>query len=144
MLAWRGVACRGVGRAFLGPVGLSVSVGRVVRALSEGGADGLPGGGDHRRPAPGRVDTQPDLPGSAGDAGRDVQDPVAERGDLHAGEFGLGGESDQTGPGDEIGGGQDDLLPGGIGREGVAWQVTQAGALEFADAVLDAGVLTVP
>lgn len=54
------------------------------------------------------------------------------------------GEADESAPGDQIGGGQDDFQPGGVGPEGVTRQVAQAGGLEFADAVFDAGVLTVP
>ena len=53
-------------------------------------------------------------------------------------------EADQPGPGDEVGGGQHDFQPGGVGPEGVARQVAQAGGFEFTDAVFDAGVLAVP
>ncbi len=55
----------------------------------------------------------------------------------------MSAESDQFGPGDQICCGQDDFEPGGIGVEGLARQVTQAGGFEFADAVLHAGVLAV-
>jgi len=55
------------------------------------------------------------LAGASGDAGRDVQDPVAKGGDFAAGQLGGVGESDQLGPGDQIGGGQDDLQPGCVG-----------------------------
>jgi hypothetical protein len=76
------------------------------------------------------------LAGAAGDAGRNMQDPVAEGVDLAAGQFGDVGESDELGPGDQIGGCQDDFQPGGIGVEVVAGQVGQAGGFGFADAVL--------
>ncbi len=84
------------------------------------------------------------LAGAASDTGSDVQDPVAEGGDLGASQAGMCAEADQSGPGDQIGGGQHDFQPGGVGPERVARQVTQAGGFEFADAVLDAGVLAVP
>ena len=61
-----------VGRAFLGPVGLSSRRVTGVGVLGEGGADPVPGGGDRRCPAPGGVDAQPELSGAAGDAGGDV------------------------------------------------------------------------
>ena len=83
------------------------------------------------------------MAGAAGDTGGDVQDPVAECGDLAAAQCGVVGESDEAGPGDQVGGGQHDFPAGGVGSEGVAGQVTQAGGFEFADAVFDAGVLTV-
>ena len=73
-----------------------------------------------------------------------MQDPVAERGDLAAGQVGFVGEADEFAPGDQVGRGQHDLQPGGVGVEGVAGQVAQAGGLGFADAVLDPGVLPVP
>ena len=95
-----------------------------------------------RRPAPGGVDAQSELAGAAGDAGGDVQDPVAEGFDLAAGQVGVLGEADQFGPGHQIGCGQDDFQPGGVrverGRAG--WQ---PGGLGLADPVLDAGVLAV-
>src|ERR1700752_4312433 len=56
-----------------------VAGGSVDPVSVEGGADGLPGGRDDRRPAPGRVDAQADLAGAVGDAGGGVQDPVAGR-----------------------------------------------------------------
>ena len=120
--------------------GLDLRVGGAgVWLLGESGADALPGGRDGGGPAPGGVDAQPSLAGASGDAGRDVQDPVAESVDLAAGQLGGVGESDELGPGDQIGGGQDDLQPGGV--EVVAGQVGQAGGFGFPDAVLDAGVL---
>lgn len=43
--------------------------------LRERVADPGPGGGDGLCPAPGGIDTQPQLAGAAGDAGGHVQDP---------------------------------------------------------------------
>ena len=91
--------------------------------LGEGGADPGPGGGDRRRPAPGGVDAQPKLSGAAGDAGGNVQDPVAERFDLAARQVGVVGESDEFGPGDQIGCGHDDFEPGRVGVKRVERQV---------------------
>ena len=81
---------------------------------------------------------------AAGDAGGHVQDPVAERGDLGTGQTGMGAESDESAPGDQVGGGQGCLESGGFGSKGLAGQVAKAGGLQFADPVFDAGVLAVP
>ena len=59
---------------------------RVLSWSGESGAQALPGGGDGGGPASGGVDA---LPGAAGDAGRDVQDPVTEGVDLAAGQLGV-------------------------------------------------------
>jgi len=56
----------------------------------------------------------------------------------------MAGKADDPGPRHEIGGGQDDFQPGGVGLEGMTRQVMQAGGFEFADALLDPGVLAVP
>ncbi len=53
------------------------------------------------------------------------------------------GEADEPSPGHEVDGCQDEFQPGGVCREGTAWQVTQPGGFDFADAVLDSGVLAV-
>lgn len=53
------------------------------------------------------------------------------------------GESEELRPSDQIGCGQDDFQPDGVGAEGVARQVSQPGGLQLADAVLDASVLAV-
>ena len=50
---------------------------------------------DCGRPPPGGVDPQADLTRSSGDAGGDVQDPVAEGVDLTGGQIGMLGEADQ-------------------------------------------------
>ena len=73
-----------------------------------------------------------------------MQHPVAERGDLTAGEFDHVGERDLLGPADEVDGGEDDLEPGSVLVEGPTWQVPQPGGLGLADAVLDPGMLAVP
>ena len=107
-----------------------------VGLSGEGGAEALPGGGDRFGPAPGGVDAQPELAGSFGDAGGDVQDPVAEGGDLGAGQLGGVGEGDEFGPGDQVSGGQDDFQPGGVGLKFMTGQVGQAGGFGLADSVL--------
>ena len=61
----------------------------------EGGPKSLPCLADRGGPPPGRVDAQADLSGASGDAGRDVQDAVAERGDLAGGQIGVAVEADQ-------------------------------------------------
>src|SRR5204863_9156231 len=90
------------------------------------------------------VDAQPGGAGGAGELGGGVQHPVAERGDLAAGQRGQVREADQLGPADQVGGGQHGLQPGIILLPAAAGQVAQAGLLAFADAVLDPGVLAVP
>ena len=65
-----------------------------------------------------------------------MQDAVAERVDLAAGQLGMVGEADQLCPGDQIGCGQDDFQPGSVGLGAVTGQVGQAGGLGLADAVL--------
>ena len=92
----------------------------MVWRSGEGGAEALPGGRYGAGPAPGGVDAEPELAGAAGDAGCDVQDPVAEGVDLAAGQLRGVGESDQLGPGNQVSGGQDDLQPGSIGLKIVA------------------------
>jgi hypothetical protein len=76
------------------------------------------------------------LAGAAGDAGGDVQDPVAERVDLAGGQVGVLGEADQLCPGDQICCGEDDFEPGGVRLGAVTGQVAQPGGLEVADPVL--------
>ena len=49
------------------------------------------------------------------DAGRDVQHPVAEGGDLAACQVGVIGEADEFGPGDQIGCRHDDFEPRSVG-----------------------------
>ena len=62
----------------------------------------MPCVGDGGRPPPGGVDAQAGLPGASGDAGGDVQDPVAEGADLAGGQIGMRGEADQFCPGHQI------------------------------------------
>ena len=76
-------------------MGFFGSSGQGLRSSGESGADALPGGRDRPGPAPGGVDAQPQLAGASGDAGRDVQDPVAQGVDLAAGELRGVGESDE-------------------------------------------------
>ena len=76
------------------------------------------------------------MAGAAGDAGGDVQDPVAEGGDLTAGQLGVVAESDQLSPCRQIGCTQDDFEPGSVGVKRPAREVGQPGGLQVADAVL--------
>jgi hypothetical protein len=55
----------------------------------------VPALGGCGRPPPGGVDAQAALTRSSGDAGGDVQDPVAEGADLTGGQIGMLGEADQ-------------------------------------------------
>ena len=72
------------------------------RWLCEGGSESLPSLGDGGGPPPGGVDPESDLSGAAGDAGGDVQHPVAEGFDLTRGQVAVFGEADQFGPGHQI------------------------------------------
>ena len=89
------------------------------------------------------VDAQSDLSGAAGDAGGDVQDPVAEGVDLGSGQAGVLGEPDQFGPGHQICCGQKYFQPCRVRIGVVAGQVAQSGGLGLADPLLDPGVLAV-
>ena len=98
------VPCRRVGRAFPGPVGLSWSVGHLVGAIRRRCAMALPGrsrsGWPTARWYRGASRT---LAGASGDPGGHMQDPVAEGGDLAAGQLGVLVESDELGPRHQIG-----------------------------------------
>ncbi len=69
-----------------------------------------------------------------------MQDPVAERGDLVAGQRRHVREADQLGP-DQVSGGEHGLQPGAIFLLAPAGQVPQARCLRPPDAVLDPGML---
>jgi hypothetical protein len=112
-----------------------VSFGQVVEGLSECGADALPGGRDRCGPSPSGIDAESQLAGAAGDAGRHVQDPVAEGSDLAAGQLGVVGESDELSPRHQIGCGQDDFQPSGIDVKRLTRQITQPGGLQSVAAV---------
>ncbi len=94
-------------------------------------------------PAPGLVDAEPDLTAAAGDPGCDVQDPVAERGDLTPGQLGGVGEADEFGPAGQVDRGEYDLEPGDVLVPCPARQVPQTGGFSLPDPVLDPGVLAV-
>ena len=74
------------GRAFHGRWGPRVGW-RVSCCSGKGGPKSLPSFGYRGGPAPGGVDAYADLAGAAGDAGGDVQDPVAEGVDLAGGQI---------------------------------------------------------
>src|SRR4029077_13114984 len=100
--------------------------------------------GDLGGPPPGAVDAQAGAAGGAGELGGHMQDPVAEGGDLAAGQRRHVREADQLGPADQVGGGEHGLQPGTVLRPAPAREPAQPGLLAFADAVLDPGVLAVP
>jgi len=109
----------------------------------ECGAQPVEAFGDLGGPAPGAIDAQADLAGGAGELGCGMQDPVAERGDLAAGQRRDVCEADQLGPADQVGGGQHGFQSGAVFLLAPAGQVPQAGCLRLADAVLDPGMLAV-
>src|SRR5207248_10624302 len=110
----------------------------------EGGAQPAEAFGDLGGPPPGAVDAQAGAAGGAGELGGGVQHPVAEGGDLAAGQRRGAGEADQLGPADQVGCGQHGLQPGAVFIPAAAGEVAQPGGLAFADAVFDPGVLAVP
>ncbi len=118
-------------------------VGVVVVGLGEGGADGQPCVGDGCGVLPGVVDAELGLAGAVGDAGGDVQDEVAEGGDLGVRQRGSVVEAEQLGPAHQVGRGEQGFQPGGVFVEAAAGQVAQPGRLGLADAVFDAGVAAV-
>jgi hypothetical protein len=75
----------------------------LVRGLGED-ADPVPGGHDHRCPGPGGGDFEAEPAATARQAGGGVQDAVAQRFRLGAGEVAVQGEQPQ--PGEQGGGGQ--------------------------------------
>lgn len=94
--------------------------GTVWWRLWEGVAESVPGGGDGCRPSPSGVDAESELAGGFGDAGRHVQNPVAEGADLTGGQIRVVGEADQFGPCYEVSCGEDDFEPGIVGLEAMA------------------------
>ena len=96
------------------------------------------GAGEVVCPRPGGVDTQVEAPGVVGEAGSDVQQPLAQRLGLGASEGAV--EAEVAGPGEQalgnLGEGKPGLVAGGL--EG---QVGEPGVLPGPDAVLDPGVL---
>ena len=111
---WQVGRCRSVGgrfqRRWVPRVGVDSGGG-----LCEGGSESLPSLGDGGGPPPGGVDPKSDLSGAPGDAGCDVQHPVAEGFDLTRGQVAVFGEADQFGPGHQICCREDDFKPCGVG-----------------------------
>jgi len=89
-----------------------------------------------------RGDSQPESALPAGDPGGDVQQPVAQCLGFAAGELAV--EQGGLGPGDQVGGQQGELEPGGVEVELAGREPAQPGDLAGADAVLDPGVRPVP
>ncbi len=82
-------------------------------------------------------------PSASREPRRHVEDPVAEVGDLTAGQLDVVGKADELRPCDEVGRGEHALEPGLVLRRILAGQVAEPGRLGLADAVLDTGVAAV-
>jgi hypothetical protein len=91
------------------------------------GGDAFPGGHDGIGPGPGGGDLQPAAPGSAGQAGGGVEDPVAQGLRLGAGEVAVQG--DQLEPGDQVGGDQGRGQPCAVDRQGLLREPADARVL---------------
>lgn len=78
-------------------------------AVAERDGYSVEGFGDVGRLAPGPVDAQVEPAGAVGESGNDVQHPVAERGNLAAGQFGDVGEANLFGSTDQVDRGHDGL-----------------------------------
>lgn len=92
-------------------------------------------------PRPRRGQAQVAASAAVGDAGGDVQDPVAQP-------FGFGGgqlavKQQHLGPGEQVAGGQGEFQPGGVDREDPGREAAEAGVLAAANAVLHVGVAAV-
>ena len=87
-------------------VGRLAPTGDGENSVGSGQAQAAEAFGDLGGPPPGAVDAQAGAAGGAGELGGHVQHPVADGGDLAAGQRGHGGEADQLGPADQVGGGQ--------------------------------------
>ena len=132
-----------VGAGFSGILGRAV--GWIERSgaqrLWEGGESGERGG---QLVSPGPVfgDAHEQAALAAGDAGGDVQQPVAQRLRLAPGELAV--EQGGLGPGDQVGCGEGEFEPPGVDGEQPGRESAQAGVFAAADAVLDGGVPTMP
>jgi len=91
-------------------------------------------------PGPGAIETEMHDPSATREPGGHVQDAVAERGDLAAGDGRVVGEADELRLCDEIGGSEHALEPGVVLGCLLAREVAEPGGLGLADPVLDAGV----
>ncbi len=127
----------------LAPVA-DVKARQVAGWSGERGAQAVESGGDLGGPPPGAVNLQADLAGGAGELGGGVQHPVAEGGDLAAGQRRHVREADQLGPADQVGGGEHGLQPGTVFLPAPAGQVPQPRCLRLPDAVPGPGMLAVP
>ena len=81
---------------------------------------------------------------AAGDPGRGVQQPVAQRLGLGAVQLSLVGQEHGLGEGEQVGGDQRELEPDLVDVLVPAGQVPEAGVLAGPDPVLDPGVGAVP
>jgi hypothetical protein len=97
----------------------------------------MEGGGEIGGPRPVGLEAELRAACVEGQAGGDVQQPVAQALGFAAGEF--VGEQQALGPGDEVVGDQDELQPDAVVLEVSERQIPEAGVLVVADVVLDAG-----
>ncbi len=99
-------------------------------------------GGQLGGPWPVFVDLELPGAGGAGEPGGDVQQPVAQRRRLAAGQFAV--QAEHLGPGEQVGRGQAQFEPDLVLVIAATRQVAQPCCFPAADAVLDAGVGAVP
>lgn len=124
-----------VGGAGWRPVDGSVALAGRVCSAGEGVADALVAGDGFCCPGPVGVEVEDELAGSGGGLAGDVEDPGAERVGFGFGEVAV--EADELDPGDE-----GEVQPRFVGGGVPVGLAEGAGGLPGADAVLDAGVLT--
>jgi hypothetical protein len=82
-----------------------------------------------------------DLALAAGDTGRCVEPPVAQRFGFASGQVAV--QEQVLGPGDQVDAGQREFQPGGIQRELSGGEPADAGVLGFSDPVFEPGMGTV-
>ncbi|GAA3485628.1 hypothetical protein GCM10018966_101610 [Streptomyces yanii] len=92
-------------------------------------------------PGPGRRDPQAEAASTAGEAGGNVEQPVAKFLGFGGGEFAI--QQEDAGPGEEIDRREAEFKPGGIDIETAGGEAAEAGVLAAPDVVLDGGVSAV-
>ena len=110
-------------------------------APGQGCSESLEGSQELVSPGPGVVDTEVEATASGGEAGGDVEEPVAEGFGFGFGQFTV--EAEELGPCQQIGGDDRSGEPGLVTDEVFEGEVGQAAVFPGADAVLDSGVLAV-
>ena len=113
------------------------------RSLLSGVEESEPLVGEREVAGPGPVlrEAEEHLPGPVDEAAGGVEEPVAEAAWLGSGEVPV--EADVLAPGEEVGGGKDELHPGGVGGERSERHAFEPAVFEVADPVLDLGVAPV-